>query len=238
MIAVPFPTAVTKPPVETVAMNEFDVAHVTVGLAIRVPPASFTVAVSVAVSGNDVKLTVVGDNSTLDGVCATVTTAAAVPEPETAMMTPVPFPTAVTKPEAVTVAMVGVVEVHVTDAPETTLPPGSFTVATIVAVSSIDERVREVSDSSTLDVTCPTVTEAAAFTEPEVAMIVAVPFEAAVTNPAAETVATVVSDDAQVTEGLAIALSFASFTRAVSVAVSPNDTRIRVVGDNVTELGT
>jgi len=66
MVAVPFPTAVTKPTVETVAMNEFDVAHVTVGLAITVPPASFTVGVIVAVSGNDVRLTVVGDNSTLD----------------------------------------------------------------------------------------------------------------------------------------------------------------------------
>ncbi len=66
MVAVPFPTAVTKPTVETVAMNEFDVAHVTVGLAITVPPASFTVGVIVAVSANDVKFTVVGDNSTLD----------------------------------------------------------------------------------------------------------------------------------------------------------------------------
>ena len=69
-------------------------------------------------------------------------------------------------------------------------------------------------------------------------MIVAVPLLTAVTSPAAETVATVVSDDAHVTEGLAIVLSFASFTRAVSVAVSPNDARIRVVGDNVTEFGT
>jgi hypothetical protein len=154
------------------------------------------------------------------------------------MMTPVPFPTAVTKPEAVTVATVGVVETHVTDAPGTTLPAGSLTVATIVAVSSIDERVRKVGDSSTLDVTAPTVTEVTAFTEPEVAMIVAVPFKTPVTNPVDDTVATVVSDEAQVTVGLAIVLSFASFTRAVSVAVSPNDTRIRVVGANVTELGT
>ena len=60
----------------------------------------------------------------------------------------------------------------------------------------------------------------------------------AVISPVAETVATVVSDDAQVTVGLAIVLSFASFTRAVSVAVSPNEIRVRVVGANVTELGT
>ena len=60
----------------------------------------------------------------------------------------------------------------------------------------------------------------------------------AVTSPAAETVATVVSDDDHVTVGLAIVLSFASFTRAESVAVSPNEMRVRVVGDNVTEFGT
>ena len=69
-------------------------------------------------------------------------------------------------------------------------------------------------------------------------MIVAVPLPIAATSPAAETVATVVSDDAHVTEGLAIVLSFASFTIAVSVAVSANDMRVRVVGANVTELGT
>jgi len=69
-------------------------------------------------------------------------------------------------------------------------------------------------------------------------VIVAVPLPIAVTNPVAETVATAVSDDAQVTVGLAIVLSFASFTRAVSVAVSANEMRVRVVGANVTELGT
>ena len=79
---------------------------------------------------------------------------------------------------------------------------------------------------------------AVAVAEPEVAVIVAVPFALAVTSPADEMVAIVGSDVAHVTVGLAIVLSFASFTRAVSVAVSPNDTRIRVVGANVTELGT
>ena len=79
------------------------------------------------------------------------------------------------------------------------------------------------------------VADAVAFAAPEVAVIVTVPFEAAVTKPADETVAIVSSEDAHVTVGLTIVLSFASFTRAVSVAVSPNDTRIRVVGANVTE---
>ena len=66
-------------------------------------------------------------------------------------------------------------------------------------------------------------------------MIVAVPFATAVTNPAVETVAFVVSDDAHVTVAPAIVLSFASFTVAVIVAVSLNDEKLRLVGDSVTD---
>jgi len=67
MVAVPFPTAVTKPPVETVAtaLSE-DVVHVTAASDIVVPPASFTVATSVAVSANEEKLRLVGDSVTED----------------------------------------------------------------------------------------------------------------------------------------------------------------------------
>ena len=67
MVAVPFPIAVTKPPVETVAIAlSDDVVHVTVAPDIVVPPASFTVAISVAVSANEAKLSVVGDRVTDD----------------------------------------------------------------------------------------------------------------------------------------------------------------------------
>ena len=66
MVAVPFPLAVTSPADETVAIEALDVVHVTVAAAITVPLASLTVGVIVAVSANDVKLTVVGDSSTLD----------------------------------------------------------------------------------------------------------------------------------------------------------------------------
>jgi len=67
MVAVPFPTAVTKPTVETVAtaLSE-DVVHVTAASDIVVPPASFTVARSVAVSPNEEKLRLVGDRVTDD----------------------------------------------------------------------------------------------------------------------------------------------------------------------------
>ena len=61
MVAVPLPTAVTRPADETVATDELDVAHVMLGFEITVPAASLTIAVMVAVSPDDAKLTLVGD---------------------------------------------------------------------------------------------------------------------------------------------------------------------------------
>jgi len=46
MVAVPSATAVTNPAAETVATEALDVAHVTVGFEITLPPAFFTVAMS------------------------------------------------------------------------------------------------------------------------------------------------------------------------------------------------
>ena len=149
-----------------------------------------------------------------------------------------PFPIEVTKPAAETVAIEALDVVHVTVAPAITVPPASLTVAVTVAVSANDEKLTVVGDSVTDPDACATLTAVVVVAEPDVAVIVAVPFKTPVTSPAAETVAIVVSDEVHVTVGLAIVLSFASFTVAVSVAVSPNDTRLSVVGDNVTELGT
>ena len=64
MVAVPSATAVTRPADETVATEVSDVAHVTVGFEITVPPASLTVATRVAPSPIDVKLRFVGDRVT------------------------------------------------------------------------------------------------------------------------------------------------------------------------------
>ena len=83
-----------------------------------------------------------------------------------------------------------------------------------------------------------TVADAVALAAPEVAVIVAVPFEAAVTRPADETVAIVGSDVAQVTVAPATIVPSESFTVAVSVAVSANEAKLRLVGDRVTELAT
>ena len=62
------------------------------------------------------------------------------------------------------------------------------------------------------------------------------PFE--VTSPADETVATVVSDVAHVTVGLAIVLSFASFTVATRVAVSAKAAKLTLSADSVTDDAT
>ena len=66
IVAVPTATAVTRPSDETVATDELDVAHVTVAPDITVPPASFTVAASVAVSANEENDRLVGDSVTED----------------------------------------------------------------------------------------------------------------------------------------------------------------------------
>ena len=64
MVAVPLPTAVTRPADETVAIKAEDVAQVTSASEITVPPASLTVATRVAVSPSDVKVKESGDSST------------------------------------------------------------------------------------------------------------------------------------------------------------------------------
>jgi len=63
IVALPSATEVTSPADDTVAMDEFDVAQVTVAPPIVLPSASFTVATSVAVSESDAKVRLVGASS-------------------------------------------------------------------------------------------------------------------------------------------------------------------------------
>lgn len=76
-----------------------------------------------------------------------------------------------------------------------------------------------------------TVTEEVALSEPEVAVTVAVPFPAAVTSPADETVATPATEDDHVTGVPVITVPRASFTVAVKLAVSAIDENVSEVGD-------
>ena len=68
------------------------------------PPASFTVAVTVAVSPTDVNVFDVGETTIDEATCPTVIAEVAVSELDVAVIVALPLPTAVTTPEEVTVA--------------------------------------------------------------------------------------------------------------------------------------
>jgi hypothetical protein len=148
IVAVPFAFAVSKPAAVIVATDALDVLHVTVAPDITTPPASFTVATSVAVSANEAKLTLVCDSVTDPAACDTVTIAAALPAPEIAITAVVPSATAVTRPAADTVATAVFDDVHVTVGSSSTTPPASFTVATSVAVSANAVKLNTLGDNS------------------------------------------------------------------------------------------
>ena len=137
-------------------------------------------------------------------------------------MVAVPSATPVTSPADETVATPVVDEVQATVAPDITLPPASRTVAVTVDVSGSVVKVKLVGDSVTEEATWVTVTEAFAFTDPDVAVIVAVPSAIDVTTPADETVATPVLEELQVIGASGITFPPApppSFTVAVTVTV-------------------
>ena len=69
-------------------------------------------------------------------------------------------------------------------------------------------------------------------------MIVAEPLAMAVTSPAEETVAAVVSDDDHVTVVPDMVLPPESLTVAASVAVSPTEVKLKVAGEMEIDVGT
>ena len=156
-------------------------------------------------------------------------------EPEVAVIVALPTASPVTSPADDTLAIEELDVAHVTVELTIVLSFASFTVATKDAASLMDVNDRLVGASVTEAAACDTVTAAVWFTEPDMAVIVADPSAPAVTNPADDTVATDELDVAQVTVGLAIVLSFASFTVGTSVVVSSTDVNDRLVGASVTE---
>ena len=78
-------------------------------------------------------------------------------------------------------------------------------------------------------------TVAVALTDPDVAVMVAVPAATAVTSPADETVATDELDVTHVTVAPEMIFPAASVTVATRVVVSPADVKLTLVGDRVTE---
>jgi hypothetical protein len=128
-VVVPSATAVTSPVAETVATDAADVVHETVTLDITVPPESLTVAVSVAVSAREAKLTLVGETVIEEAPCVTVTEVVAVSELAVAVIVAVPSETEVTSPAEDTVATEAADVPHVTVASDIVLSFASLTVA-------------------------------------------------------------------------------------------------------------
>ena len=89
-----------------------------------------------------------------------------------------------------------------------------------------------------LTVGSPTVTEAVALAEAEVAVIVAVPSATEVTRPVDDTVATDELDVAHVTVALAIIAPFWSLTVADSGDVAPSESRLTLVAERVIDVAT
>ena len=147
IVAEPVAIPVTSPADDTVATDEFDVAHETVAPLIVLPTASLTVAVRVTVSPTDVKVLVFGDSVTVEAVCDTVTEVVAVNEPNVAVIVAEPSATEVTRPTDETVATDEFDVAHETVAPLIVFPVPSLTVAASVAVSESDANDRLVGES-------------------------------------------------------------------------------------------
>jgi hypothetical protein len=164
----------------------------------------------------------------------TVTAAVPLAEPEVAVIVAVPLATAVTNPADETVAIDELDVVHVTVAPDIVVPPASFTVAAKVTVSSMAAKVFVLGATVTFEATWVTVTELDPLAEPEVAVIVTDPVATEVTSPADETVATDELDVVHVAVESERTFPSESLTVALSVAVSPIDTKESEFGDTVT----
>ena len=147
------------------------------------------------------------------------------------MIVAVPLVTAVTRPADETVATPEADDDHVTVAPDITDPSSSFTVALNATESPRDDKELVLGETSTVDGTWPTVTEAVPVAEPEVPVIVPLPSATEVTKPADETVATELLEDDHVTVVPVITVPPASCTVATNDAVSPIDTKATELGD-------
>ena len=201
IVALPAATEVTTPD-ETVATDALDVVHVTVAPLIVAPFWSLTVAVSVDVAPSDENEILVADSVIVVATnSVTVTEAVALAEPDVAVIVALPTATAVTAPDADTVATEALDVVHVTGASLIVVPFWSLTVAVSCCVDPGDENERLVGDSViVVGTSTRTVTDAVALTEPDVAVIVAVPSPTDVTAPDDDTVATEALDVDHVTE--------------------------------------
>jgi hypothetical protein len=241
IVVVPLATAAIIPEVApmlvTLATLVSDEAQVIVPPVMVFPPESWTIASESLVSPIEAKDTVVAPNVILAATLAagwpTVTVAVALTDPEVAVIVAVPLATAVMSPADDTVAALVFDELQVTVAPDMAVPPLSLTVGVKVAVSPTDTNDMLVGDR-VMDATAwPILTVTVALTDPDVAVMVAVPLATAVMSPADDTVAILVLDEAHVTVAPDIVAEFWSLTVAESCSVSPRAVKLTLPGESV-----
>jgi hypothetical protein len=184
IVALPTATAVTSPVVDTVAAAGLLDPQLTVR-PVNTPPAeSFVVTVSCAVAPST-RLAVGGWTTTvLTGTGDTVIVLDPLLPSLVAVIVAVPVATAVTTPDADTVAAAVLLDPHVTTRSVTTLPAESVTV-TLSEKVCVTNMVWVVGDTTTVPTGMVVTVMAAAPLLPSlVAVIVALPMATAVTTPA------------------------------------------------------
>ena len=194
----PLATEVTNPVASTVTTASSAEAHVTEGLAIVWLRASVTASTSRSVSVSATSVSLAGVTEMEIGTCATVTAAVSATEPEVAIIEAAPLPVEVTKPVESTVATSVSADIHATLGVASGWFCASTTSATSRVVSPRDTSVSLAGVSVTVAASCATSKVAVPAMPSTVAVMATVPLSTAVANPAALTVATVVSDEVQV----------------------------------------
>jgi len=239
MVVPPAPTAVTRPFPSTVAAAGLLEVHATTRPMSRLLAVSRSVAVSCCVGViPSTRLAVAGVTVTvLTGASVTLIEDAPVFVSLVAVMIVPPAPAAVTRPFKSTVAAEGLLELHVTTRPVSTLPAASRSVAVSCCVG-VTPTTRLAEDGVTVTVltgASVTVIEDVPVFVSLVAVIVAPPAATAVTRPFPSTVAAAGLLDVHVTNRPVSTKPLASLVTAVSccVGVTPS-TRLAEGGLTVT----
>ena len=147
MAAGPLATAVTSPLLLTVTPAVSLDDQVRLGLGISEPPASRTVAMTVAVSPGAANTSESGESVIETATCWMEAEALADAEPEVAVMVAEPLATAVTNPVEDTVVTDADEVAHDTLAPPIVAPFWSLTVAESWEVSPSEAKLKVVADS-------------------------------------------------------------------------------------------
>src|SRR3989442_3351673 len=234
IVAEPAATPVTNPLPLTVAAAGLLDAQVTTRPVSAAPLASFGVAVSCTVCPL-CRFAVAGLTVTdATGTLVTVIAAVALLPSLVAVMVAEPAPAPVTNPLPLTVAAAGLLDAHVTTRPVSAAPLASCGVAvscTVWPTCRLAVAGLTVTDATG---TLVTVIAAVALLPSLVAVIVAEPAPAPVTNPLPVTVAAAGLLDAHVTTRPVSAAPLASFGVAVTCTVWPT-CRLAVAGLTVTD---